>query len=86
MVGEDLLDFLNARGGVLREAEARGYFTQLALGVAFIHSQGLAHRDIKPENCMVEAGTGRLKLIDFGLSKRQQSACTLGACARLAAC
>ena len=27
---------------------------------------------------MLEAGTGRLVIIDFGLSKRQQSAVTLG--------
>lgn len=27
---------------------------------------------------MLEAGTGRIKIIDFGLSKRQQSAVTLG--------
>jgi serine/threonine protein kinase len=47
-------------------------------GVSAIHRHGLAHRDLKPENCMVEAATGRLLIIDFGLSKRQQSAVTLG--------
>ena len=30
------------------------------------------------ENCMVERKTGILKIIDFGLSKHQQSAVTLG--------
>lgn len=34
--------------------------------------------DVKGENVMLEAGTGRIKIIDFGLSKRQQSAVTLG--------
>jgi len=36
-----------------------------------MHSQGIIHRDIKPENIMVSTND-ELKLIDFGLSKRQQ--------------
>jgi serine/threonine protein kinase len=76
--GSDLLDLLNEKGGRLEEAEAAGYFAQLLRGVTFIHAHGLCHRDLKPENCMVERGTGRLKIIDFGLSKHQQSAVTLG--------
>mmetsp|Transcript_1951 Transcript_1951/g.3384 ORF Transcript_1951/g.3384 Transcript_1951/m.3384 type:complete len:197 (+) Transcript_1951:426-1016(+) len=36
-----------------------------------MHAQGVVHRDIKPENIML-AKNGELKLIDFGLSKRQQ--------------
>jgi len=36
-----------------------------------IHSQKVVHRDIKPENIMVQ-GEDELKLIDFGLSKRQE--------------
>ena len=37
-----------------------------------MHSQGVVHRDIKPENIMLDS-TGELKLIDFGLSKKQQN-------------
>jgi len=36
-----------------------------------MHSQKVVHRDIKPENIMVQ-GEDELKLIDFGLSKRQE--------------
>ena len=35
-----------------------------------MHSQRVVHRDIKPENIML-AANDELKLIDFGLSKRQ---------------
>lgn len=76
--GSDLLDLLNARGGRLDETTAAFYFHQLLYGVMFIHAHGLCHRDLKPENCMVERATRRLKIIDFGLSKHQHSAVTLG--------
>ena len=36
-----------------------------------MHSQKVVHRDIKPEIIMVQ-GEDELKLIDFGLSKRQE--------------
>lgn len=76
--GPDLLDLLNECGGRLDEPTAVFYFRQLLQGIMFIHEMGLCHRDLKPENCMVERKTGILKIIDFGLSKHQQSAVTLG--------
>jgi len=76
--GIDLLDLLNEKGGRLEELQAAHYFAQLLRGVDFIHNHGLCHRDLKPENCMVERGTNKVKIIDFGLSKHQQSAVTLG--------
>ena len=76
--GLDVLDFMNAHGGVMPERSARAYFKQLLDGIACIHAHGFCHRDIKPENAIIEQDTGVLKIIDFGLSKHLDSARTLG--------
>jgi tricorn protease-like protein len=42
---------------------------QTAAGLAAAHAQGLIHRDIKPANILLETGTDRVKVTDFGLAK-----------------
>lgn len=37
--------------------------------LAYIHARGLFHRDLKPANIMLEAGSGRCVLLDFGIVK-----------------
>ena len=41
----------------------------LALGVEFLHAQGVIHRDIKPGNVLVDATRSSAKVADFGLSR-----------------
>jgi formylglycine-generating enzyme required for sulfatase activity len=46
-------------------------------GLAAAHDKGVIHRDIKPANLWVEASTSRVKLLDFGITKRASGDQTL---------
>ncbi|KAM6978468.1 myosin light chain kinase, smooth muscle [Tautogolabrus adspersus] len=62
----------------LTEREVIKYMLQIIDGVAFIHKQGIVHLDLKPENIMCVNKMGsKIKLIDFGLARRLESAGTL---------
>ncbi|KAK4715796.1 hypothetical protein R3W88_014134 [Solanum pinnatisectum] len=41
----------------------------VAKGLSYIHSNKIAHRDVKTENLLLDK-TGRVKIIDFGISSR----------------
>ncbi|MBX7105806.1 MAG: serine/threonine protein kinase [Gemmataceae bacterium] len=52
---------------ILRIAE------ETATGLAAAHAMGLIHRDIKPGNLWLESPGGRVKILDFGLAKPQDT-------------
>jgi tetratricopeptide (TPR) repeat protein/predicted Ser/Thr protein kinase len=51
-------------------------FIELANALEAVHGAGLLHRDLKPENIMISK-VGTLKLMDFGLSKLDDSSLQL---------
>ncbi|MEZ4413234.1 MAG: protein kinase [Gemmatimonadales bacterium] len=66
--GESLRERLN-REGKLPPEEARRITMDIAAAIDAAASAGLVHRDVKPENILLEAGSGRALLADFGIAR-----------------
>lgn len=65
--GESLQDRL--RRGPFAWREATVLVLELARVMAAAHAEGILHRDLKPANVIVEASSGRPRVIDFGLAR-----------------
>lgn len=67
--GCSVVDLINQRGQIT-ESRIQSMFTQLIATIEYLHSNSIVHRDIKGENLMLDQ-FNNLKMIDFGLSRRQ---------------
>jgi hypothetical protein len=74
--GESLAERLR-RDGRLPEAEAVRILGELADALDYAHRKGVVHRDVKPDNVLLEDGTGRPMLADFGIAKGHATGQTL---------
>ena len=65
--GHSLKRLVETRGPLPLD-EALGYIRQAAEALGYLHGRNMTHLDVKPANMMVDH-SGKLTLIDFGLSK-----------------
>ena len=66
--GETLGQRVRNRGPV-HPREAARILREVAWALAYAHAQGVVHRDVKPDNILLEGGTGRALVTDFGIAR-----------------
>jgi serine/threonine-protein kinase len=66
--GENLAERVSSRGP-LPVTDAVRSLREVAWALAYAHARGVVHRDVKPENIMIERGSGRAIVTDFGIAR-----------------
>jgi predicted ATPase/Tfp pilus assembly protein PilF/predicted Ser/Thr protein kinase len=64
------LERLIDQGGTRNAVEALAILEQVAGALDAAHAHEIVHRDVKPANVMIEDGSGRIYLMDFGIAKQ----------------
>ncbi len=57
------------RAGPVPPSAVRRMMQEVAWAIGYAHERGVIHRDIKPDNILLEKGTGRALLADFGIAR-----------------
>lgn len=65
--GETLAQRVRTRGP-LSASDGTRVLREVAWALAYAHGQGLVHRDVKPDNILLETGSGRALVADFGIA------------------
>ncbi|AHG89707.1 protein kinase [Gemmatirosa kalamazoonensis] len=57
------------RAGPLPARDAMRVTQEVAWALAHAHAHGVVHRDVKPDNVLLERGSGRALVTDFGIAR-----------------
>lgn len=74
--GETLTERVRTRGPV-PPSQASRLLREVTWALGYAHAQGVVHRDVKPDNILIEAGSGRALVTDFGIAAVVREAGTL---------
>jgi serine/threonine-protein kinase len=77
VAGETLGQRVQGRGPLPPSEGARA-LKEVGWALAYAHSQGVVHRDVKPDNILLEEGTGRALVADFGVAGLLEGAAATG--------
>jgi len=61
------------RAGPLPIGEAVRLLQEAAWALSYAHGRGIVHRDVKPDNILMDRGSGRAMITDFGISRSQEN-------------
>jgi serine/threonine-protein kinase len=72
VAGETVAERVHNSGPLTPSAVTR-LVQEIAWALAYAHQHGVVHRDVKPENILLERGTNRAMVTDFGIARLDEA-------------